>query len=104
MSTGPLRASLAGLLLALLVCTGCDDPSADRKAVKKPAGPAAEPAEAKTVKVGENVYLEVLPGSRRVLIDAEVCLREGPLEQLLTRKNKKEHEAVLAADIDARKA
>jgi hypothetical protein len=95
---------LAGLFLALLVCAGCDDAPADRKAGKKPAAPAAEPPEGKKVKVGENVYLEVLPGSRRVLIDAEVCLREGPLEQLLTRKNKKEHEAILAADIDARKA
>src|SRR5205807_3887545 len=39
---------------------------------------------------------------RRVLVAAVVCLREGPLEQLLCRKNTKEHEAVLSADVDAR--
>jgi hypothetical protein len=103
MSTRPLRGRLAGLLLALLVCAGCEDAPTEKKPVKKPAEAAAEPAEGKKVKVGQNVYLEVLPGSRRVLIDAEVCLREGALEQLLTRKNKKEHEAILTADIDARK-
>lgn len=31
-----------------------------------------------------------------------MCLREGMLEQLVTRKRTKEHEAILAADIDAR--
>jgi hypothetical protein len=37
-----------------------------------------------------------------VIVQAAVCLRTGPLEGLLTRKMKKEHEYVLAADIDAR--
>jgi hypothetical protein len=39
---------------------------------------------------------------RRVVFNAYVCFREGPLEQLLCRKNTKEHEAILAADVDAR--
>jgi hypothetical protein len=56
----------------------------------------------KKVKVGNNVYLEIDGEQRRVLVDAYVCLRKGMLEQLLTRKRTKEHEAILAADVDAR--
>lgn len=93
----------AALALALaLTCTGCDDggrPAAGE--AKKPA--KAKPAEGKKVRVGDNVYLEVAGDRRRVLVNAEVCLRKGPLEQLLTRKGKKEHEAILAATVDARK-
>src|ERR1700733_7470506 len=59
-------------------------------------------SEGKTVKVGENVLLEVLPNARRVLVSSRVCLREGALELLLTRKGTKEHESILSADIDAR--
>jgi hypothetical protein len=66
-------------------------------------GFAAEPINpAKKVKIGNNVYLEVQGDKRRVLIDAYVCLRQGQLEEFLTRKRTKEHEAVLAADIDTR--
>jgi hypothetical protein len=60
------------------------------------------PPETSKVPVGNNVTLEVQGGKRRVLVNAEVCLREGPLELLLTRKFTKEHEALLAADVDAR--
>ena len=61
-----------------------------------------EKPEVKTVKVGNNVTLEVEGDKKRVLIESEVCLRQGQLEQLVTRKQKKEHEAILAADADAR--
>ena len=91
---------LASLLFAALLC-GCDD--APTKPGTKPATPAPEPPEGKRVKVSDNIFLEVLGDKRRVVVNAEVCLREGPLEQLLTRKNRKEHEAILSADIDARK-
>ena len=37
----------------------------------------------------------------RVGVVAEVCLREGALEQLLTKKGTKEHEAILRVDMDA---
>lgn len=57
---------------------------------------------AKKVKIGPNVYLEVQGDKRRVLVDGYVCLRQGQLEQLMTRKRTKEHEAVIAADVDAR--
>ena len=43
------------------------------------------------------------PASRDACrIAAEVCFREGPLELFLCRKNTKEHESVVAADVDAR--
>jgi hypothetical protein len=58
--------------------------------------------QAKKVKVGNNVYLEIEGDNRRVLVESTVCLRKGMLEQLLTRKRTKEHEAILAADVDAR--
>jgi hypothetical protein len=50
----------------------------------------------------KNVSLETQGKTRRVVINAYVCLRQGQLEQLLTRKRTKEHEAILAADVDAR--
>lgn len=62
----------------------------------------APPVEAKKVLVGKNVWVEIQADKRRVLVSASVCMREGQLEQLLTRKTTKEHEAVLAADVDAR--
>jgi hypothetical protein len=61
-----------------------------------------EKSDVKRVPVGKNVTLEVDGDKKRVLIDAEVCLREGLLEQLMTKKQTKEHEAILAADTDAR--
>jgi len=56
----------------------------------------------KKVPIGKNVSLEVQGDKRRVLVDAYVCLRQGQLEQFLTRKQTKEHEAILAADVDVR--
>jgi hypothetical protein len=68
-----------------------------------PAAPQAKPSDVKKVPMGNNVRVEV-EGDKvaRVVIDAVVCMREGPIEQLLTRKRTKEHEAILAADVDAR--
>src|SRR5262245_49424875 len=63
---------------------------------------ADPPEAAKKVPIGKNVFLEVQGERRRVLIETEVCLRQGPLEQLLCRKNTKEHEAILRADVDGR--
>lgn len=64
--------------------------------------PVLGQGETKKVKISKNITLEVQGGKRRVLVNAYVCLRKGQLEQLLTRKRTKEHEAVLAAEIDAR--
>jgi hypothetical protein len=63
--------------------------------------PRAAP-KVKVVPLGPNIVLEVEGKVRRVVVKAAVCLREGPLEGLLTRAKKKEHEYILAADVDAR--
>ncbi|HXG11476.1 MAG TPA: YdjY domain-containing protein [Gemmataceae bacterium] len=77
--------------------------SGDRTPPSTPdSKPATKPAESKRVKMGENVFLEIQGEQRRVLVHAVVCMREGQLEQFLTRKMTKEHEAILAADVDAR--
>ncbi len=72
---------------------------ADEGTPQKETAPAAP---AKKADIGKNVYLEVQGDKRRVLVNALVCLREGQLEQFLTRKGTKEHEAILSADVDAR--
>jgi hypothetical protein len=60
-------------------------------------------ADVKKVPVGKkNVSLVIEGDKRTVHVESVVCLREGALEQLLTRKGAKEHEAILAADVDAR--
>ncbi len=38
----------------------------------------------------------------RIMVACEVCLREGPLEVFVCKKNTKEHEAVLRVDVDAK--
>jgi hypothetical protein len=72
---------------------------------QKPAEPMPPKiGEGKRTKLSKNVWLEILPGDKRVvLIDAQVCLREPGmmLEHLLCKKMTKEHEAILHADIDA---
>ena len=90
--------NLCGCLtaLALAGCTG-DEPVA-----KQDPAPKTNKAPAKKVNVGKNVSLEIKGDERRVVVDAEVCLRQGMLEQFLTRKRTKEHESILAAEVDAR--
>jgi len=56
----------------------------------------------KKAPLGKNVFLETEGDKRRVLVEATVCLREGGLEQFLTCKGLKAHEAILTADVDAR--
>jgi hypothetical protein len=59
----------------------------------------------KRIESGKNVVLEIPAKAgepRRVRIAAEVVFREGPLELFMCRKNTKEHESVVAADVDAR--
>lgn len=98
-----MRSYIPPLILGLgasLFLAGCvDDAPTPKKASAPPAAPSAP---AKKVPVGKNVALEVQGDKRRVLVDAYVCLRQGQLEQFLTRKRTKEHEAILAADVDAR--
>lgn len=97
-----LTATAAGLML------GCE--GASQREEVRPKGKtdnkdkaAVSKTESNKAAVGKNVTLEVLPDKkRRVLVSAEVCLREGQLEQLMCRKQTKEHEAILSANVDAR--
>lgn len=52
----------------------------------------------------KTLYLEVGEGGeKRVLFEAEVCLREGVfLEVLVCKKQTKEHESILNVDLDSR--
>ena len=91
------------LFVGFVTVLGCVTHTEDASPPSSPTGAAKKDgAETKKVPVGKNVFLEVQGRERRVLVNAAVCLRQGILEQLLTRKGAKEHEAILAADIDAR--
>jgi hypothetical protein len=101
MNTTPYaRCAAAGLFLLGLV--GCyDDGPAPNKATANQAASKEGPP-AKKVEVGKNVFLEIRGSKRRVLVNAYVVQRQARLEQLLCKKMTKEHEAILAADMDAR--
>jgi hypothetical protein len=58
----------------------------DKKSIVAETAPAGKDGEKKVVRVG---------------VVAEVCLREGPLEQFLCKKGTKEHEAIVRVDMDA---
>jgi hypothetical protein len=100
MNTTPFsRPVAAGLLIGALALGYILAPAASAAPVGRQTAKAAE---TKQARIGKNVFLEIQGDKRRVVVNASVCLREGPLEQLLTRKGTKEHEAILAADVDAR--
>ncbi|HET6572053.1 MAG TPA: YdjY domain-containing protein [Fimbriiglobus sp.] len=69
-----------------------------------PELPKADPkSQVKALLPDKTLYLETLPDkSRRVLLVAEVCLREGPLEVLLCKNGTKEHESIIRTAVDAR--
>ena len=81
---------------------------ADRPAFPQAKDPGKKDAakkarSVKKVRVGRHVFVEVEDRKpARVLVEAYVCNRNAPLEHLLSRRRCKEHEAILAADIDAR--
>src|SRR5262245_43116435 len=93
-------AALFGLTMG---CEAADKPASP--APEPPKTDAAKPAEAKKTALNKDntLYLEAFhDGRKRVLIEAEVCLREGPLELLMCRKQTKEHESILHTAVDAR--
>ncbi len=92
MSLRTFSVVMAASLIALQACSSQDNVSEAPR----------ESAEAKKVPLGKNVTLVVQGKKREVQIAGKICLRQGQLEQLLTRMRTKEHEAIIAADIDAR--
>ena len=82
----------------------CREKSPKSPTTKMPELPKADPkSQVKALVPDKTLYLETLPDkSRRVLLVAEVCLREGPLEVLLCKNGTKEHEAVVRTAVDAR--
>jgi hypothetical protein len=100
-------------MLGVLVVAGCSDAPAQKKQAvaavqlerEQPRDPERNQAPTRPLPgkmLGNNVSLEIDGDKRRVLINAVVCLRAGMLEQLLCRTGTKEHESILAADIDAK--
>jgi len=86
---------------SIVLFVGCEP--TERSPDDRDTKPSSKPVDARKVEVGKNVALEVQGDKRRVLINATVCLNRGPLELLLCRKQSKEHESILTADVDARK-
>lgn len=70
--------------------------------VRETDEPAKPEPERKKAEIKKNIFLETQGDKRRVLVNSVVCNRKTMLEQLLTKKGQKEHEAILSADIDAR--
>jgi hypothetical protein len=99
-TTLKLRCLVVASLLLGLPALGCDQDDAPTKKASGKETPRS--AATKKVPIGKNVVLEIEGDKRRVLVNAEVCRRTDQLEQLLCRKRTKEHEAILAADVDAR--
>jgi hypothetical protein len=99
MLTRHVRTFLVCLLLG--AAAGCDTEKVTDPAPADPP-PKTEEVEARKVPIKPNLFLEVQGDKRRVLVSGTICLQKGALELLMTRKNTKEHEAVIAADVDAR--
>jgi hypothetical protein len=80
----------------------------DKDAEKLPEFPKLDPKNTTTFLNKEKTILAELTGEEgkrkvvRVGLACEVCLREGPLEVLLCKKNTKEHEAIVRIDADAK--
>ena len=69
-----------------------------------PDAPLADPKSKLTpLNKEKSLYVEKKPdGGMRVLVETEVCLREGLLEVLLCKAKTKEHESILRVDLDPR--
>ncbi len=74
--------------------------TADADAAKVPTEPALPvPAGAKKLSPTYPIWLD--PREKAVLVDGQICLREGMLEMFACTRNTKEHEAVVSANTKA---
>lgn len=74
--------------------------TADADAAEVAAEPAlAVPAAAKKLSPAYPIWID--PREKTVLVDGQVCLREGMLEMFACTRNTKEHEAIVSANTKA---
>lgn len=90
---------------ALLVCHPgyTDDPSdgsADRQPEHRPGKDFSAPEGARRLAPDAHAWVDPKHGT--VIIDGEVCLREGPLEMFACTRGTKEYESVVTLDVKAR--
>ncbi len=72
----------------------------DADTVRVPAEPALPvPAGAKKLSPTYPIWLD--PREKAVLVDGQICLREGMLEMFACTRNTKEHEAIVSANTKA---
>jgi hypothetical protein len=104
-----LRLLIVSLFAGPIFAMGCEpsdqpQPQPTEKPAPKPAEQPAKPVESKKTPVNKKgtLLLETFPdGKRRVLVQTQVCYREGPLELLMCKYQSKEHESILHGDVDA---
>jgi hypothetical protein len=100
--------ALAAALCLLAVAPARQPEKPDKDAEKLPEFPKLDPKNTTTFLNKEKTILAELAGEEgkrkvvRVGLACEVCLREGPLEVFLCKKNTKEHEAIVRLDADAK--
>jgi len=108
-----LARSLFATLILAAASLGCEEESARVAPDDKPAPEKAKPAAPQDTKqekepaatrkqLAPNIFLETQGKKKRVLVSSTVVLRSGALELLLCKKNTKEHESILATDLDAK--
>jgi hypothetical protein len=94
---------LAPGLLLLAVIAGCTDTASthdSRRVTDDKAGDDKMIEGGKRSLFDKNLYFETVGDKRRVIISASVVQREVLLETFLCRTSSKEHESILAADVD----
>lgn len=75
-------------------------PDDDSPATKRPARPALpEPAGARRLDPHYPVWIDTK--EKAVIVDGQICLREGMLEMFACTRNTKEHEAIVSANTKA---
>ncbi len=96
----PLRLTLGLLVLTVVAATGCMNSSSPSDSPRNVETPPVV-VEAKKKLLAKNIFFETQGGKRRVIVSATVAWREGQFcEFFLCRKDSKEYESVLVADIE----
>lgn len=93
-------ASAMSSLALAIVCVAQAPGRAQETTAERPATPkraqSKDPPGMKRLMEGYDVWID--PQHKRVVVDGNVCLREGQLEMFACPKGTKEHESIVAAD------